>query len=101
MKNQLTIRGIDEELAGSVRRLAARERVSLNQAAIKLLRQGAGLSGPFDPPLASRRPIEDLFGAWTPEYAAVVERSLAGFSVIASGLARDWARRPQLSSSDR
>ena len=82
MKNQLTIRGFGEEVAGSVRRLATREQISLNQAAIKLLRQGAGLSGPFGPPIASRRPIEDLFGAWTQEDAAVLERALADFSAI-------------------
>ena len=42
--NQLTVRGFDDDLSASVRRLAKREGISLNQAALKLLRRGAGLT---------------------------------------------------------
>lgn len=42
---QLTIRGLDDELADHVRRLAAEEGISLNQAVLRLLRKGAGLDG--------------------------------------------------------
>ena len=43
--NQLTVRGFGDELGESIRRLAQREGISLNQAALKLLRKGAGLTG--------------------------------------------------------
>ena len=41
---QLTVRGFGEDLSAAIRRLAAEEQVSLNQAALRLLRRGAGLS---------------------------------------------------------
>ena len=44
--NQLTVRGFDDELAERIRRLAKRDGTSLNQAALKLLRKGAGLADP-------------------------------------------------------
>ena len=42
--HQLTVRGFDAELADSIRRLARQERISLNQAVLRLLRRGAGLA---------------------------------------------------------
>ena len=41
--NQLTVRGFDDELSDRLRGLARREGISLNQAALRLLRKGAGL----------------------------------------------------------
>ncbi len=41
--NQLTIRGFDDDLKEHIRKLAEREGLSLNRAAVKLLRRGAGL----------------------------------------------------------
>lgn len=38
--NQLTVRGFDDELSSAVRRLAKTEGVSLNQAALRLLKKG-------------------------------------------------------------
>lgn len=40
---QLTLRGFDRELERALRRVAREERISLNQAALKLLRKGAGV----------------------------------------------------------
>lgn len=63
---QLTVRGLDEELAKRLKTLARRERVSLNKAALLLLRRGAGLGK------ESNRRIEvvgdsldHLIGAWS------------------------------------
>ena len=42
--NQITVRGFDDELSACLRRLAKREGLSLNQAALRLLRRGAGLA---------------------------------------------------------
>lgn len=82
MKNQLTVRGFGDDLARAVRRLAAREQISLNQAALKLLRQGAGLPDPNATTQLPRRPIEDLFGVWTTENAEAAECALAEFAEI-------------------
>ena len=41
---QLTVRGLGDELARAIQRLANRDGTSLNRAAVKLLRQGAGLN---------------------------------------------------------
>ncbi|MDT0633333.1 hypothetical protein [Spectribacter hydrogenoxidans] len=40
---QLTLRGFDPELEKRLRELAARDHLSLNKAALKLMRRGAGL----------------------------------------------------------
>ena len=42
---QLTIRGFDKELERRIRELANSEGLSLNQAALKLLRKATGLEG--------------------------------------------------------
>ncbi len=54
MIDQLTIRGLDDDLARKVRSLAKDEGLSLNQAVLKLLRRGAGLAAP--------KPDEDVIG---------------------------------------
>ena len=40
---QLTVRGFDDELSECIRREAEQEGISLSKAALRLLRQGAGL----------------------------------------------------------
>ena len=86
MRDQLTVRGFGQELANAVQRLATREKISLNQAALKLLRQGAGLRDPIDQPNAPQRAIEELHGAWTPEESAAIDRAISDFSAIEAGM---------------
>lgn len=40
---QLTVRGFGDKLSQAIRRLANRDGTSLNRAAVKLMRRGAGL----------------------------------------------------------
>ncbi len=80
---QLTVRGFDDELSARLRRLARREGISLNQAALRLLRKGAGL--PEDGRRDSaelRRSQDDLFGTWTAEEADAFNTALEVFEVI-------------------
>ena len=80
--NQLTIRGFDDELAGRIRQLASRERISMNRAALRLLRRGAGLgerNGSTDTVGAS---LDHLIGTWTEEEAAEMNRALEDLSHI-------------------
>ena len=57
--SQITLRGLEPELEAAVRRLAVQEGVSLNKAALKLIRKGAGLS-----PNKERRGIEQGLDDW-------------------------------------
>ncbi len=58
--SQITLRGLEPELEAAVRRLAVQEGISLNKAALKLIRMGAGLS-----PNKERRGINQGLDDWT------------------------------------
>lgn len=80
--NQITVRGFDDELSASLRRLAKREGISLNQAALRLLRRGAGLgesSGQGDTVGAS---FDRLIGSWTQSEADEMDAALEEFETI-------------------
>lgn len=73
---QLTIRGFDKELERRIRELARREKVALNQAALRLLRRGAGLDEPTDePPNVVGSSLDSFIGTWTAAEARVIERA--------------------------
>ncbi len=74
--HQLTVRGFDAELADSIRRLAQQERISLNQAVLRLLRRGAGLAnyqGSVDTVGSS---LDGFIGSWTRKQADQMDRAL-------------------------
>ena len=77
--NQLTVRGFDNELSASVRRLSRREGISLNQAALKLLRKGAGLSDGTGGADIIGSTLDYLIGAWTTEEADEMDSALLEF----------------------
>ncbi len=80
--NQLTVRGFDDELAGSIRRIAEREGLSLNQAVLRLLRKGAGLTdgkGGVDTVGSS---LDHLIGTWSPVEADEMDSALEELEVI-------------------
>ena len=79
---QLTIRGFDDELAARIRQLASREGISLNRAALRLLRRGAGLGDPNGGPDIVGASLDHLIGTWTAEEAAEMDRALGDFSHI-------------------
>lgn len=66
---QLSVRGFDADLERKVRETAQRERVSLNKAALLLLRKGAGLqpTGKSDQTVGNS--LDHLIGKWTREEA--------------------------------
>jgi hypothetical protein len=79
--NQLTVRGFGDELERRIRRLAERENISLNKAALRLLERGAGLE-----PMPERKVIgdalDDFIGDWSDEEAAAFRESQKPFEQI-------------------
>ena len=80
--NQLTVRGFDDELAERIQRLAKRDGTSLNQAAVKLLRKGAGLADPAQKADTVGASLYHLIGSWSNDEAAELDAVLQEFEVI-------------------
>ena len=79
--NQLTVRGLGDDLSGAIRRLANRDGTSLNRAAVKLLRRGAGLEdGQAADTVGSS--LDHLIGSWSNAEADEIERALKRFETI-------------------
>ena len=82
--SQITLRGMESELEIEVRRLAARQGISLNKAALQLIRKGAGLSGP-----GSVRGIgdglDDWIGSMTSEDAYAISEAIASLDGLSMG----------------
>lgn len=78
--NQITVRGIDDELRASLRRLAKREGISLNQAALRLLRRGAGLGERSSQGDRVGESFDRLIGSWTPSEADEMDATLKEFN---------------------
>lgn len=78
---QLTVRGLGDELIRAIRRLAARDATSLNRAAVKLMRRGAGLAdGPGPNRIGTS--LDDLIGTWSDAEADEVDRAMRHFETI-------------------
>ncbi|MYD93006.1 MAG: hypothetical protein F4Y02_04800 [Chloroflexi bacterium] len=79
---QLTVRGFDDELSAAIKGLAQREGISLNKAALRLLRKGAGLTddGAGRPRIGDS--LDHFFGSWTQEQADELNAALKEFDTI-------------------
>lgn len=62
---QLTVRGFDKDLERRLRDVAKTRGVSLNQAALILLREGAGLEVPRRRANVVGDSLDDLIGSWS------------------------------------
>jgi hypothetical protein len=71
---QLTLRGMGEDLERHLRHLAQVEQLSLNQAALKVLRRGAGLSERRARADSIGPALDDFIGTWS---AARARKALA------------------------
>ena len=79
---QLTVRGFDDKLAEAIRQLARRDGTSLNQAALKLLRRGAGLPDGKGDGRNIGSALDDLFGSWSQQEADEFDRALEVFETV-------------------
>jgi hypothetical protein len=73
---QLTIRGFDAELERCLRKLSAERHISLNRAALDLMRKGAGLVGAKPPTDSVGKTLDSFIGVWSREDEAEFLRSL-------------------------
>ena len=62
---QLTIRGLGPELEQRIRSLARREGISLNQAVLRLLKRGAGITSPRESDTVVGSSLDHLIGTWS------------------------------------
>jgi hypothetical protein len=85
--HQLTIR-YDDVLAREIEELARREGISRNQAAVRLLRQGARLEEPDRAREAIGDSLDWFIGSWTQEQARELEEAIADFEMVDEGLWR-------------
>jgi hypothetical protein len=80
----LTLRGVDERLADSLREEAHRRRVSMNSLVLELVRQGLGLSERR----ALHHDLDSLAGTWSPADVTEFAEATAGFETIDAALWR-------------
>jgi len=73
---QLTIRGFDEPLERRLRELAREQGISLNRAALKLMRQGAGVSERRGSTGTVGSALDTFIGVWSDEDEAELMKAL-------------------------
>lgn len=74
---QLSIRGFDKELVRRIRALARRDGISLNRAAILLMRRGAGLVEAPDAAATVGDALDGFIGRWSAAHERAVLDSIA------------------------
>jgi len=84
---QLTLRGFDKPLEQRLREHARRKGVSLNKAALELLRRGAGLASDSRANCVGNS-LDRLAGTWTREQAREFERAVSVMARVDPGLWR-------------
>ena len=63
--NQLSLRGFEKELARRIRELARREHISLNKAALLLMRRGAGIGEETTSESTVGNALDEFIGVWS------------------------------------
>ena len=84
--DQLSLRGFDKELARRIRELARREHVSLNKAALLLMRRGAGLLDPVSSETTVGDALDGFIGRWSGADEKRLLKSIAVFETVDEAL---------------
>ena len=79
---QLTLRGFDEALERRLRETAEEQQISLNRAALQLMRRGAGLTQEQLPTDRVGSVLDSFIGVWSEEDEAELEQALEPFEEI-------------------
>ena len=78
----LSLRGFDEELERRLHSLAEREGISLNQAALRLMRKGAGLGeSPKETNLIGSA-LDEFIGTWSEAEARDLTAAVEEFDTV-------------------
>ena len=77
---QITLRGLDENTARTIQELADREGLSLNKAALRLLKSAA--AAPGGPGKRIGHALDRHFGTWTKAEKKEFDRAVAWFDRI-------------------
>jgi len=85
---QLTVRGFDKELDRRLRNEAQAGRVSLNRAALKLMRRGAGLDSGAPSSTAVGSGLDHLIGTWSESDERSLRKATAAFERVDEDLWR-------------
>ena len=78
----MTVRGLDAAMQRRIRQLADAEGLSLNQAALRLLREALAREGAPPAPAPIGHRLDHLIGTWTPAQARAFERAVSAFDRI-------------------
>lgn len=85
---QLTIRGFDPELERALRRLAQEEGISLSRAAIRLMRQAAGLGQQHKTRDIIGTSLDRFIGTWSTQRARQVTEAVKDLEHVDESLWR-------------
>jgi hypothetical protein len=85
---QLTVRGFDKDLERRLRDVARARGVSLNQAALILLREGAGLDAPRRRANVIGESLDRLIGSWSEAEEREFLDAIAGLEEVDPSLWR-------------
>jgi len=85
---QLTIRGFDAGLEARLERLARERGLSLNKAALLLMRRGAGLTEEGAELQTVGSSLDEFIGSWDPEREREVLQAVEAFERIDEDLWR-------------
>ena len=90
--NRITIRDIDDELSAAVDLLAKQEGISLSQAALKLLRKGAGLADGRRSTGTIGNSLDHLIGSWSAAEADKLDAALRELDAFGRAESSDLRR---------
>ena len=79
---QLTLRGFDKQLERRLREVAKREGISLNRAALRLLRKGAGLEPSPERAHVVGNALDHLAGSWSESDERELRAAVAAFEEV-------------------
>ena len=80
--NQLTVRGFDKQLERRLRELAERRGVSLNRAALELMRRGAGLLDSEANSSSVGSALDTFINTWSEEDEIELRQAVEPFEQI-------------------
>lgn len=84
--DHLSLRGFDKQLERRLRELARREGLSLNKAALLLMKKGAGLAEPAQPSTAVGDALDRFIGRWSEDEEQQLLESIAPCEVVDESL---------------